>query len=52
MSGEEILTRCRRELEITARYLLDHETMDGEVFAKVFDDPRAEEFVPYQNIQP
>ncbi|MCI9155462.1 MAG: ATP-dependent zinc metalloprotease FtsH [Lawsonibacter sp.] len=49
---EEILTRCRRELEITARYLLDHETMDGEVFAKVFDDPRAEEFVPYQNIQP
>ena len=33
---EEILTRCRRELEITARYLLDHEVMEGEVFAKVF----------------
>ncbi len=45
---EEILTRCRRELEITARYLLDHETMEGEVFAKVFADPQAEEFAPYQ----
>ena len=45
---EEILTRCRRELEITARYLLDHETMDGEVFAKVFDDPEAEELAPYR----
>ncbi len=48
---EEILTRCRRELEITARYLLDHETMDGEVFAKVFDAPQAEEFAPYQGGQ-
>ena len=45
---EEILSRCRRELEITARYLLDHETMDAEVFAKVFDDPGAEEFSGYQ----
>ena len=45
---EEILSRCRRELEITARYLLDHETMDAEVFAKVFDDPGAEEFSNYQ----
>ena len=45
---EEILSRCRRELEITARYLLDHETMDAEVFAKVFDDPGAEEFSDYQ----
>ncbi|MCI8436440.1 MAG: ATP-dependent zinc metalloprotease FtsH [Lawsonibacter sp.] len=48
---EEILTRCRRELEITAQYLLDHETMDGEVFAKVFDAPQAEEFAPYQGGQ-
>ena len=47
---EHILTRCRRELEITARYLLDHETMEGEVFAKVFDHPEAEEFAPYQDI--
>ena len=47
---EHILTRCRRELEITARYLLDHETMEGEVFAKVFDHPEAEEFAPYQGI--
>ncbi len=44
---EGILTRCRRELEITARYLLDHEVMEGEVFAKVFDDPQAEELAPY-----
>ena len=33
-----------QELELTARYLLDHETMDAEVFAKVFTDPGAEEF--------
>ncbi len=46
---EEILTRCRRELEITARYLLDHEVMEGEVFAKVFDDPQAEELAPYRD---
>ncbi len=45
---EAILTRCRRELEITARYLLDHETMDGEIFAKVFDEPQAEELAPYR----
>ena len=49
---EEILTRCRRELEITAQYLLDHETMEGEVFAKVFDDPLAKEFAPYQHHLP
>ena len=36
---EEILKRCRRELELTARYLLDHETMDAQVFDKVFSDP-------------
>jgi len=41
---EEILRRCRKELELTARYLLEHEIMDGPVFAKVFDDPGAEEF--------
>ena len=45
---EEILNGCRKELELTARYLLDHETMDGETFAKVFSDPGAEEFAPYQ----
>ena len=45
---EDILTRCRQELEITARYLLDHEVMEGEVFAKVFDDPQAEELAPYR----
>lgn len=44
---ENILTRCRRELEITARFLLDHETMDAATFAKVFDDPDADEFAQY-----
>ena len=44
---EEILSGCRKELELTARYLLDHETMDGAVFAKVFTDPGAEEFTAY-----
>ena len=44
---EEILLRRRQELEITARYLLDHETMDGETFAKVFDDPKTEELALY-----
>ena len=49
---ERILKLRRRELEITARYLLDHETMDAETFAKVFDDPDANELAPYRNIQP
>lgn len=44
---EEILTRCRKELEITAKYLLDHETMEAEVFAKVFEAPESEELAPY-----
>ena len=48
---EQILTRCRKELEITARYLLDHETMDGELFHKVFSDPAAEELLPYRNME-
>ena len=41
---EEILTRCRKELELTAQYLLTHETMSGEPFARVFTDPDGEEF--------
>ena len=41
---EEILTRCRKELELTAQYLLTHETMSGETFARVFTDPYGEEF--------
>ena len=44
---EELLVRVRRELEITARYLLDHETMDADTFARVFDHPESEEFAPY-----
>ncbi|MGI5963358.1 MAG: ATP-dependent zinc metalloprotease FtsH [Lawsonibacter sp.] len=45
---EEILRSCHKELELTARYLLDHETMDADLFAKVFTDPNAQEFAPYQ----
>ncbi|OUQ76151.1 ATP-dependent zinc metalloprotease FtsH [Flavonifractor sp. An100] len=45
---EEILSSCRKELELTAQYLLDHETMDADVFAKVFTDPGAPEFASYQ----
>jgi cell division protease FtsH len=45
---EDILTLRRPELELTARYLLDHETMDAPTFAKVFDDPGAEEFAAYR----
>jgi len=45
---EEILNSRRTELELTARYLLDHETMDAETFAKVFDEPGAGEFAPYR----
>ena len=41
---EEILTRCRKELELTAQSLLTHETMSGETFARVFTDPDGEEF--------
>ena len=46
---EEILTRCRSQLELTARYLLEHETMDAQVFARIFTDPQAEEFAPYRS---
>ncbi len=49
---ERILKLRRHELEVTARYLLDHETMDADTFAKVFDDPSAEELAPYREIQP
>ena len=41
---EEILTRFRKELELTAQDLLTHETMSGETFARVFTDPDGEEF--------
>ena len=41
---EEILTANRKELELTARYLLEHETMDAATFEKVFTQPDGEEF--------
>jgi len=46
---ESILNGCRKELELTARYLLDHETMDADTFAKVFTQPDDEAFAGYQN---
>ncbi|USF27524.1 ATP-dependent zinc metalloprotease FtsH [Firmicutes bacterium ASF500] len=49
---ERILTQRRHELEVVARYLLDHETMEAETFAKVFDDLEAEELAPYRDVQP
>ena len=39
-----ILEEHRKELELTAQYLLAHETMQGEVFAKVVTNPDDEEF--------
>ena len=45
---EEILTSRRAQLEVTAKYLLDHETMEGDLFDKVFSDPNHEELVKYQ----
>jgi len=46
---EEILTAHGKELELTARYLLEHETMDGQTFEKVFTQPDGEEFAAYQS---
>ena len=40
---EDILNGCRKELELTARYLLDHETMDREAFLAVFGESEKEE---------
>ena len=34
---EDILTRRRKELDTIAQFLLEHETMDGQEFAKVFE---------------
>lgn len=45
---EEILTTRRKELEVTALYLLEHETMEADIFAKVFDQPDAQELASYQ----
>ena len=41
-TGVMTCTRCRKELEQTAQYLLEHETMDAEAFAKVFKAPQEE----------
>ena len=44
----DILTQHRHELDITARYLLDHETMDAQTFDHVFTQPDDPELVGYQ----
>ena len=36
---KEILSAQRRELDLIASYLLEHETMDGPTFEKVFTEP-------------
>ena len=41
---EDILSRNRSQLELTAQYLLAHEVMSGETFQKVFTDPDDEVF--------
>ena len=44
----DILTQHRHELDITARYLLDHETMDAQTFDHVFTKPDDPELAGYQ----
>ncbi len=49
---QKILTEKRAELELTARYLLEHETMEAAVFEKVFTDPQAQEFAGLMDADP
>lgn len=49
---EAILNQYRNQLELTARYLLDHETMDADTFQRVFDAPDGDEFQPYRSELP
>ena len=44
----DILTQHRHQLDVTARYLLDHETMDAQTFDHVFTQPDAPELAGYQ----
>ena len=44
----DILTQHHRELDITARYLLDHETMDAQTFDHVFTQPDDPDLAGYQ----
>ena len=44
----DILTQHRHQLDITARYLLDHETMDAQTFDHVFTQPDDPELAGYQ----
>ena len=43
----QILSEFRPQLEVTAQYLLDHETMDGKLFDRVFTCPEDPELVGY-----
>ena len=44
----DILTQHRHELDITARYLLAHETMDAQTFDHIFTQPDDPELAGYQ----
>ena len=44
----DILTQHRHELDVTARYLLDHETMDAQTFDHVFTQPDDPDLAGYQ----
>ena len=44
----DILTQHRHQLDITARYLLDHETMDAQTFDHVFTQPDDPDLAGYQ----
>ena len=44
----DILTQHRHQLDVTARYLLDHETMDAQTFDHVFTQPDDPELAGYQ----
>ena len=44
----KILTQHRHQLDITARYLLDHETMDAQTFDHVFTQPDDPDLAGYQ----
>jgi cell division protease FtsH len=49
---EEILTANRNKLDLTAEFLLEHETMSAEEFELVFTDPAALEAISREKNTP
>lgn len=48
---EVILKEQNSQLDLVARYLLEHETMDAETFGRVFEDPDSVEgMIPLRNL--